>query len=313
MIWCQQVEVVLGEINDCFTPTSTPRNFFSPTPPPCSKCCLGAEEVLHISILHARYLHCSGNLIEIMNTKSENSPLIGLDVVPKSKQAEKKNNAIWTLVLASTCVLVLVASQIRSSLLPSSIKQNISDLNDGATSFEEEILSKFNSRKRIHQKPRYTKVQTLSFQIYTGGAPAYTDDGEPNEECINLNDYGVSEDDNPKLQCYLGLDETSLDVERRLNIMSNAVNRAYDVSDQSDDTLKVFMAPEFYFRGKNGAYEFINEEENQFIDEEEGKCSAICQILRGLENMVAQKRFDNWLFLFGTVIGSESEYIHLQN
>ena len=254
-----------------------------------------------------------------MKTISENSPLIGLDM-PKSKSkhptldnhdrsnsAERKNNAIWTLVIASTSVLVLVALQIRSSHMPA-INHNIPDLNYGATPFAEEILNKVNSHKHVHQKPRYTKVQTLSFQIYTGGAPAYTDDGQPNEECINLNDYGVSEDDNPKLQCYLGLDDTALDVERRLNIMSNAVDRAYDVSDPNDDTLKIFLAPEFYFRGQNGAYEFTftNEEEE---DDRDG-CSDICHILKGLESMVAQKRFDNWLFLFGTVIGSESEYIH---
>lgn len=249
-----------------------------------------------------------------MKTISENSPLIGLDM-PKSKSkhptldnrsnsAERKNNAIWTLVIASTSVLVLVALQIRSSHMPA-INHNVPDLNYGATPFAEEILNKVNSRKRVHQKLRYTKVQTLSFQIYTGGAPAYTDDGQPNEECINLNDYGVSEDDNPKLQCYLGLDDTALDVERRLNIMSNAVDRAYDVSDRNDDTLKIFLAPEFYFRGRNGAYEFIDEEK----EDDRGGCSDICHILKGLESMVAQKRFDNWLFLFGTVIGSESEYI----
>jgi hypothetical protein len=61
------------------------------------------------------------------------------------------------------------------------------------------------------------------------------------------------------------------------------------------------LAPEFFFRGKNGSFEFQPEEKR----EANGECGDICHILKGLENMVADKRFENWLFLFGTVIGSE--------
>lgn len=93
----------------------------------------------------------------------------------------------------------------------------------------------------------YTKAQTLSFQIYTGGAPALiSDESNPslkrrNHECKGLHSYGKSGDDDPEapLQCYLGLENTALDVERRLGVMMDAVNKAYDVSDKDESILKV--------------------------------------------------------------------------
>jgi hypothetical protein len=38
----------------------------------------------------------------------------------------------------------------------------------------------------------------------------------------------------------------------------------------------------------------------------EGDCDAICHILKGLENIVAHPRFEDWLFLFGTIVASEA-------
>ena len=118
---------------------------------------------------------------------------------------------------------------------------------------------------------------------------------------IIVHSYGLPEDSDDLL-CYLGLEDTNEDVERRLSIMQNAVDRAYDVSNKDDSILKIFIAPEFYFRGLNGAYDFVSEEE----EEEDGECSDVCQILKGLEDIVADERFENWLFLFGTVIASET-------
>lgn len=60
------------------------------------------------------------------------------------------------------------------------------------------------------------------------------------------------------------------------------------------------MAPEFFFRGKDGSFHFNTKEL-----EEAGHCSEVCHLLKGLEEIVAHQRFENWLFLFGTVIASE--------
>lgn len=250
-----------------------------------------------------------------MSLQSENSPLLGLEflgqkqtTLPKSKLSrhdgannEQKKNMVWTILLSSTALFALFSLQRNMQLdripFDKFANDNISSFEKDAN-LAEELLTKF-TKRHTHQTPLYTKVQTLSFQIYTGGAPAFID-GMPNEECVNLNSYGQAEG-SADLQCYLGLDDTALDVRRRLNIMRDAVDKAYDVSNSNEDTLKIFLAPEFYFRGKNGAFEFLNEEQ-----EDEHGCSDICHILKGLEEIVADKRFENWLFLFGTVIGSEA-------
>jgi hypothetical protein len=117
--------------------------------------------------------------------------------------------------------------------------------------------------------------------------------------------------DTDEVQCYLGLENTTEDVIQRLSIMTDAVEKAYTLSNKDDDLLKIFLAPEFYFRGINGAFEFTIDEEEM---EDGRKCSSdMCQILSGLEQIVADVRFENWLFLFGTVIASEATSHHRKN
>ncbi|KAL3793768.1 hypothetical protein HJC23_013330 [Cyclotella cryptica] len=257
-----------------------------------------------------------------MSLSSEDSPLLGLQITAsrskvaknsRNNKSEQRKNMIWVGVMSTACILsLLVLHRYRKSGFNNPTPQRT--LNDSAfdkiaSPLSEELLAKLNAsaKRHSHQVPLYAKVQTLSYQIYTGGAPAYIlDDNDNiikrNEECINLNSYGLPEGTSDlDLQCYLGLDDTAEDVSRRLSIMSDAVNRAYDIADPDETTLKIFLAPEFFFRGKNGAFEFVNEEYEESI----GECSDICHILKGLENIVADERFEHWLFLFGTVIGSE--------
>lgn len=164
-------------------------------------------------------------------------------------------------------------------------------------------------------RSKYKKVQGMGFQIYTGAAPAYinvtTTDDEDNEdgfsleknpECLGHHSYGQLVGElAPHLQCYLGHDDPIKDIRKRIRIMEKAVDRAYELSDKNPETLKVFIAPEFYWRGINGAYMFRDEEANDPLF-----CGPICLLLKGLEDIVAQKRFEDWLFLFGTVIASET-------
>lgn len=128
-----------------------------------------------------------------------------------------------------------------------------------------------------------------------------------------VHSYGMYSGDTDEVQCYLGLDNATEDVMQRLSIMTDAVEKAYTLSNKDDSILKIFLAPEFYFRGINGAFEFtIDEEEMEMEDGR--KCSSdMCQILSGLEQIVADVRFENWLFLFGTVIASEATSRHHQN
>jgi len=106
------------------------------------------------------------------------------------------------------------------------------------------------------------------------------------------------------IQCYLGLKDNGQDVQRRLDIMRSAVDRAYELASDDPTTLKIFIAPEFFWRGRNGAYAFESDAEEQANGA--GSCGTVCQILQGLESIVEEERFDDWLFLFGTVIASDT-------
>ncbi len=89
-------------------------------------------------------------------------------------------------------------------------------------------------------------------------------------------------------------------MEQQLNIMKEIVKKVHKVSNRDFSTLKIFLAPEFYFCGMNGAFQYLTEEE------ENKERSHICRILRGLKDIVVDKPFGDWLFLFGTVIASKA-------
>ena len=92
---------------------------------------------------------------------------------------------------------------------------------------------------------------------------------------------------------YLGDDNVDKDIRKRCTLMKSAMKTAYNMGSvvRSPSTLKVFMAPEFYFRNTAGAYP---------ID----KVSMVMDELRPLAD---QKQFEDWLFVFGTAIGMLEE------
>jgi hypothetical protein len=171
----------------------------------------------------------------------------------------------------------------------------------------------------------YTKTQVLGFQIHTGGGPAVINSTssiwsstkagissnstnqtvsatEINPECIQYGKRfgllgGIDNVDEPEFDCYIGLQDPYQDVTKRLQVMIDAVEAAYNVAESDPSTLKIFVAPEFFFRGLDGAYKWDTEHDNE--------CGPICKILEGLENIVADKRFEDWFFLFGSIIAYE--------
>lgn len=187
----------------------------------------------------------------------------------------------------------------------------------------------------------YTHAQYFGFQIYTGGAPAFVrqEDGSawvddtaksttstssnsssststtattksttqqwiPNPECHHMPYGEVVLEEDPLLQCYLGHGNATKDVAQRLQIMRDAVEAAHAHADASSTTLKIFVAPEFYWRGRHqGAYELVSLDK-VFSD----KCSGpICAILRGLEDIVEDQRYEHWFFVFGTIIATQQQ------
>ena len=92
---------------------------------------------------------------------------------------------------------------------------------------------------------------------------------------------------------YDGLLEDEADRALRCSWMKAAINQAhssyyakypYDPDDAKK--LKVFMAPEFFFRGKNGAYDI----------------SFFSTILNDMRGLTKHANFKDWLFILGTVI-----------
>jgi len=86
-----------------------------------------------------------------------------------------------------------------------------------------------------------------------------------------------------------------LDYGQRRARMQEAIGKAFELyqskhgSESSDaKTLKIFMAPEFFFRGFYGAYDV----------------SAVTEIFTALRGFTKDAKFDDWLFVFGTVIAA---------
>lgn len=184
----------------------------------------------------------------------------------------------------------------------------------------------------------YDKFQALGFGIYTGPGYAYVtltnikssitnyaanipymDSSCPiqgmalNGDCILIpNDCGcrveidaITCEDSITAggQCYLGKADIIEDVEGRMAIMEDAVNRAYELSDKDEGTLKIFNAPEFYWRGKNGAYAISS------IFDSDKDFNAINQIGFRLQQLVEQAKFKDWVFIFGTIIASNAKLL----
>lgn len=87
---------------------------------------------------------------------------------------------------------------------------------------------------------------------------------------------------------YVGKSDPPTDARDRVDLFQEAVETAYADSswDRSKGTLKIFMAPEFYFRGTRGAYPL----ENYFV------------VLEGLKTVLEDSRYEGWLFVCGSVI-----------
>ena len=95
---------------------------------------------------------------------------------------------------------------------------------------------------------------------------------------------------------YLGLSDPKLDIEARCDVMLRAMQTARDALPQASpptpegETLKVFMAPEFFFRGASGAYQMDD----------------VQLAITALQRMAADDQWVDWVFVFGTILGASS-------
>lgn len=116
----------------------------------------------------------------------------------------------------------------------------------------------------------YSKAQFIAYRLYTG------------------------QGHNPDR--YIGLDDEAADVRQRVKLMAEAVDAAGACRyvDRRPEVLKVFIAPEFYFRGTQGAYTDL-----KYVNGE-GAGRDPDSIVGGLANAVQDARWKDWLFVFGT-------------
>jgi hypothetical protein len=145
---------------------------------------------------------------------------------------------------------------------------------------------------------RYTATQFISFTINTlGGLDAH---GECGHQPVDP-DTGV---------CYLGNTKNlTADVHHRMQIVQEVLKRlkadAYKEDpdiDPSPSVLKIFMMPEFFWRGPNGAYST----KELFDSDDDAKDGLLIQVADRARDLVGVPEFEDYLFVFGTVIAAES-------
>lgn len=145
---------------------------------------------------------------------------------------------------------------------------------------------------------RYAKVQFIAWELHTGPVLAPGPGGAAGWYS-GLCDPGCDGRTGLLGQCH--------DIEARLAFTADAVARAELLSDRSPGTLKLFMAPEWLFRGAGGAYL------QQLVDGH-GAAPPVAlpapyadgagALLRGLRALAARPQFEHWLFVFGSAVGA---------
>jgi len=86
---------------------------------------------------------------------------------------------------------------------------------------------------------------------------------------------------------YMGDADHDKDIKARCDAMKEAIGLAFGKAAPAADTLKLFMAPEFYFRGPEGAY----------------PVEKIGEIVPQLREDTDHIKYADWLFVFGSAIG----------
>jgi hypothetical protein len=106
---------------------------------------------------------------------------------------------------------------------------------------------------------------------------------------------------------YLGLSNSIEDIDARMVLLRKAIETARDRVEEMDDiskaTLKVFVVPEFYFRGANGAYtDGLRVDKVFAMDSREKWDDHLGYIERELIKIIDNEKYGNWIFIVGTVL-----------
>lgn len=85
---------------------------------------------------------------------------------------------------------------------------------------------------------------------------------------------------------YLGHPSDAQDYAHRCDVVDQAIQTALQHASSDPACLKLYMMPEFFFRGVNGAYT-VDRTSNVILE---------------LQNLVRKEEFEDWIFVFGTIL-----------
>lgn len=90
---------------------------------------------------------------------------------------------------------------------------------------------------------------------------------------------------------YLGYEDTKTDFCERIKLLKEGIETAIRHASDDESVLKVFVVPEFYFRGIKGAYV--------------GESNAVFgTYLKPLITFLEEPQYENWLFVLGTLLSA---------
>lgn len=150
--------------------------------------------------------------------------------------------------------------------------------------------------------PNYSNVQFIAWEIYTG--PVYSSGA--------ANHYqGIARAEGDRRWDVLS---QCLDISARVEFTRLAMEAAYQAADPDTNTLKIFMAPEFLYRGAAGAYlsdllnGWVEDAPKDFSDGRNPLPPPYNRAWGGLfgelRALAADPRFQDWVFIFGTAVGA---------
>lgn len=148
----------------------------------------------------------------------------------------------------------------------------------------------------------YSKVQFISWELNTGPVK--------NKSLLNgLSGYYTGLRLNGAADDRIDVHSQCVDIEARIAFTANAIAQAKKSADASPDTLKIFMGPEFLFRGAGGAY--LHDVINGWTGAAPAEFGLGAPfnnkwdgLFGGLQQVAAHDDYKNWLFVFGTAISA---------
>lgn len=108
-----------------------------------------------------------------------------------------------------------------------------------------------------------------------------------------------------KKRYYPGLADPRQDIDARIALLERALDTAATARNLGGaDTLKIFMMPEFAFRGITGAYDMGGLGDKKQADyQDRYEVGSVQYAIARLKALVDDKRWADWIFMFGTVLG----------